>query len=355
MLSLSTKKERIKYPNMKTLSEVCKIVGLSRRVIQEYESGDNAIAITPTTKNKYGYLLYNEKEIQHLLTIKFYREAGYSKKQMKEIFDDPNLDSQQILQKVIISLEKKKKDLDNTIKIAKGMLELDISPIEMAEVLNIDCPYPLRDLVYSSVTKFSSLIDISAKFPNSTQLSMKRKMQEFMQDSIDPHSYKVQDFISEFCITLKPLISDSIFILSIINRWIINDIKHHSEKINKFDIYISEALSCYCDSHKNDSIFDKRFLYLFNAFFDAAVEKDTQQVQTILYSLYNCLKQLEILSNPLDLFKLMGNLYLDDRILEFARISLKSTEYSCAVKPHVRSDGNRQSGTRKPLSASLLA
>lgn len=30
-------------------------------------------------------------------------------------------------------------------------------------------------------------------------------------------------------------------------------------------------------------------------------------------------------------------------------------EYSCAVKPHVRSDGNRQSGTRKPLSASLLS
>ena len=33
----------------------------------------------------------------------------------------------------------------------------------------------------------------------------------------------------------------------------------------------------------------------------------------------------------------------------------KLGEYSCAVKPHVRSDGNRQSGTRKPLSASLLA
>lgn len=31
------------------------------------------------------------------------------------------------------------------------------------------------------------------------------------------------------------------------------------------------------------------------------------------------------------------------------------SEYSCAVKPHVRSDGNRQSGTRKPLGASLLA
>ena len=30
-------------------------------------------------------------------------------------------------------------------------------------------------------------------------------------------------------------------------------------------------------------------------------------------------------------------------------------EYSGAVKPHVRSGGNRQSGTRKPLYASLLA
>ncbi|MDY4838641.1 MAG: IS66 family insertion sequence element accessory protein TnpB [Lachnospiraceae bacterium] len=35
--------------------------------------------------------------------------------------------------------------------------------------------------------------------------------------------------------------------------------------------------------------------------------------------------------------------------------TLQYIEYSCAVKPHVRSDGNRQSGTRKPLSASLLA
>lgn len=32
-----------------------------------------------------------------------------------------------------------------------------------------------------------------------------------------------------------------------------------------------------------------------------------------------------------------------------------AVEYSCAVKPHVRNDGNRQSGTRKPLGASLLA
>lgn len=42
-----------------------------------------------------------------------------------------------------------------------------------------------------------------------------------------------------------------------------------------------------------------------------------------------------------------------NEISGFAQIV--GNEYSCAVKPHVRSDGNRQSGTRKPLSASLLA
>lgn len=44
-----------------------------------------------------------------------------------------------------------------------------------------------------------------------------------------------------------------------------------------------------------------------------------------------------------------------DIVVTFIFVDYKIGEYSCAVKPHVRSDGNRQSGTRKPLSASLLA
>lgn len=49
---------------MKTLREVADIVGLSRRMIQEYEK--TGLATTPTTTNKYGHLLYNEEEIAFL-------------------------------------------------------------------------------------------------------------------------------------------------------------------------------------------------------------------------------------------------------------------------------------------------
>ena len=35
--------------------------------------------------------------------------------------------------------------------------------------------------------------------------------------------------------------------------------------------------------------------------------------------------------------------------------SLNSTEYSCAVKPHIRAGGNRQSGIWETAIASLLA
>ena len=51
-----------------------------------------------------------------------------------------------------------------------------------------------------------------------------------------------------------------------------------------------------------------------------------------------------------------GNTYISKILIKKQEsLYMNLFEYSCAVKPHVRSDGNRQSGTRKPLSASLLA
>lgn len=68
---------------MKSLHEVEKIVGLNRRVIQEYES--KGVAIKPTHKNKYGYLLYDTPEIERLWQLKFYRELGYRIPEIEEI------------------------------------------------------------------------------------------------------------------------------------------------------------------------------------------------------------------------------------------------------------------------------
>lgn len=76
---------------MKTFSEVVKLVGMSRRVIREYEKA--GLSETPSETNKYGHLLYDGKTIERLRQIRFYRDMDYDKKQMRVFFEDKNFDS----------------------------------------------------------------------------------------------------------------------------------------------------------------------------------------------------------------------------------------------------------------------
>lgn len=117
---------------MKTLREVSEIVGMTRRMIQEYENYEGYnLATTPTTKNKYGYLLYDDKDIERLWMIRFYRELKYKKKQIAEVFSNPDYNMKEELEKIILSLEEEREKLDNLIKTAKAMHELDINPISL--------------------------------------------------------------------------------------------------------------------------------------------------------------------------------------------------------------------------------
>lgn len=72
---------------MKTVTKAADIVGLTVRMIQEYEK--YGVAIKPTERNKYGYLMYDDDAIDRLWQIRFYRELGYDKKAIKTVFDDP--------------------------------------------------------------------------------------------------------------------------------------------------------------------------------------------------------------------------------------------------------------------------
>lgn len=110
---------------MKTLNEVVDIVGLSRRVIQEYE--DAELAIKPNNTNKYGHLQYDNNALERLWQLRFYKELGYDKKKIKSIMEASVYDKKKELEKVIEKLEEKKEKLDNLIGIAQMMKETGIS------------------------------------------------------------------------------------------------------------------------------------------------------------------------------------------------------------------------------------
>lgn len=294
---------------MKTLNEVCKIVGLSRRMIQEYESGKDAIAVTPTTKNKYGYLLYNEEQIEHLQTIKFYREAGYSKKQIKEIFDNPNTNSQEILQNAIISLEKKRSEIERSIETAQLMLQLNTTPDKMLKYFNPDDIYPYRKLRMTYMQKALSTPDMFIS-PDNLSENIKILMNELkklMDNSVESHSEKAQYYVEQLRTAFYPYISDSIACFLKIGKLFTIKAENNLH-------YIGEAIIHYCSIHEDDSQFDKDFNQTLEQIFNTFEE---DKIQESIQSFYDCIKKLGIWSEPIQFLKLFTDLYLDELWFEY--------------------------------------
>lgn len=70
-----------------TLREVCDTFGVSRRAVQGYEK---AGLVSATSKNKRGYLLYDNNSQERIKKIKLFQEMGFSIKEICEIIDAPN-------------------------------------------------------------------------------------------------------------------------------------------------------------------------------------------------------------------------------------------------------------------------
>lgn len=114
---------------MKTLKQVADLVGMTRRVIQEYEKA--GLTKTPTTTDKYGHLLYDEATIERLWQIRFYRELEYDKEQIRKAFTDPSYNKHDAIADQIVKLEEKKRRLESMIEVARTYNEMDILPSDI--------------------------------------------------------------------------------------------------------------------------------------------------------------------------------------------------------------------------------
>ena len=122
---------------MKSLEEVSKIVGLSRRAIQEYEKA--GVVPKPTHRTKRGYLRYDNQDIYRLFQVRFYRELGYDSKDIREIFNAPNFNRKNAITCQIAEMRKKKERLEDLITIAETLQDTDLNP----ETLS--CAFPEYD------------------------------------------------------------------------------------------------------------------------------------------------------------------------------------------------------------------
>ncbi|MGF2190880.1 MerR family transcriptional regulator [Vagococcus fluvialis] len=154
---------------MKKLSEVCKIVGVTRRTLQEY----NKIGLLqPTSKTESGYWLYNDTAIKKLSLIQIFIEGGYERKVIKSILESPTLDLLVEFDHLIETLEEKRKRIDgmiNTLRTYKIIPELPEGTLRALSNLDVNRIY--KDKSFSSYwedsivhySEYTEIDDIESK------------------------------------------------------------------------------------------------------------------------------------------------------------------------------------------------
>ena len=97
---------------MRTVKEISKLTGISVRTLHYY---DKIGLLTPTSKSEAGYRLYDDKALETLQQILFFREFDIPLKEIKSVMDHPDLDKNQILNMQRKMLIAKKERLERLI------------------------------------------------------------------------------------------------------------------------------------------------------------------------------------------------------------------------------------------------
>lgn len=121
------------------VKEVAELVGASIRTLHHY---DQIGLLTPKEITDSGYRLYSEENLETLQQILFFKELGFSLKEIKKIINSPSFNRQEalILQRKMLIEKRNKVDqmietIDKTIKHLAG--EIQMTNEERFEGINL--------------------------------------------------------------------------------------------------------------------------------------------------------------------------------------------------------------------------
>ena len=80
---------------MRTVKEISDLTGISVRTLHYY---DEIGLLKPTEKSDAGYRLYDDKALETLQQVLFFREFDIPLKEIKAVMDNPVLERNQLLQ-----------------------------------------------------------------------------------------------------------------------------------------------------------------------------------------------------------------------------------------------------------------
>ena len=123
---------------MKTVKDVSEITGISIRTLRYY---DEIGLLKPTKLTTSGYRLYDNKALEKLQEIMFFRELEIPLVDIKKIMENPNYDKEQMLLTQKKILEKKRNRLNGIIElitdVMKGVNTMSFEAFSNEEVQKI--------------------------------------------------------------------------------------------------------------------------------------------------------------------------------------------------------------------------
>ncbi len=105
---------------MKTVKDVSAITGVSIRTLRYY---DEIGLLKPTKLTRAGYRLYDNKALEKLQEIMFFRELEIPLTDIKKIMDDPNYNKEQALLTQKALLEQKRNRLNGIIELITDVVK----------------------------------------------------------------------------------------------------------------------------------------------------------------------------------------------------------------------------------------
>lgn len=146
---------------MMTIKEISDIAGISVRTLHYY---DEIGLLKPTEKSDAGYRLYDDKALEQLQQILFFREFDIPLKEIKAVMENPALDKNSILKMQRKMLVTKKKRLDRLITsiddILKGDNQMDFemfNKTEMEEMFQSMIDHMPEELKETAIEEFGGL------------------------------------------------------------------------------------------------------------------------------------------------------------------------------------------------------
>jgi len=146
---------------MKTVKDVSEITGVSIRTLRYY---DEIGLLKPTELTKAGYRLYDNKALERLQEIMFFRELEIPLTDIKQIMDNPNYNKEQALLTQRALLEQKRNRLNGIIElitdVMKGVNTMSFEAFtneDVQKIINHTLECMSKESIDEQVQKYGSM------------------------------------------------------------------------------------------------------------------------------------------------------------------------------------------------------